>query len=395
MAFSQRNPSPLWIGVAIAFYAFIAIGIIEAGLGVLLPSILITYHLTPATVTLLFISQISGYMIAAFTSSLVSRRFGLARMLFVAASTLTLALVIYALSPNWLIMVTTGAFLGLGIGLIDAGINTYIVQEGRNAHLIGLLHAFYGVGAFSGPLLATTLLALGMDWRQVYGGLAVIVSLLIVAVLGIIVCRYPLMTVRTAAPSTSAISHLWQSLQTPAVLITGLLLLVYVGTEASIGNWAYSVQSIARQTPALIAGYSVSAYWLGLTVGRFSLGFFLQRLGGIRTITLSLSLLMISLLSWWLLPEQVISLPLMGFALAAIFPTTLWLIPQRVPEALVPAAIGFATSTASFGAAIVPTSLGWIASWAGLEIIPALTLPLALLMAGLHCSLTQPWQPRG
>jgi membrane glycosyltransferase len=47
-------------------------------------------------------------------------------MLFIAASTLTTALLIYALSPFWFIMVAAGTLLGLGIGLIDAGINTYI-----------------------------------------------------------------------------------------------------------------------------------------------------------------------------------------------------------------------------------------------------------------------------
>jgi fucose permease len=388
MDFSQR-PAPAWIGIVIAFYAFIAIGIAEAGLGILLPSILTTYHLTPATITLLFISQISGYMTAAFTSSLLSSRFGLARMLFVAASTLTMALLIYALSPNWWVMVATGTFLGLGIGLIDAGINTYVVQDGRSAHLIGWLHGFYGVGALLGPTLATTLLALGMNWRQVYLVFVGMVSLLVVAVLGVVVSRYPPMTVQIST-NTLTIAHLQRSLRTPAVLLTGLLLLVYAGMEASIGNWAYSVQSIARKTSELVAGYSVSAYWLGLTIGRFSLGFFFQRLGAIRTITLSLSLLMISLFAWWQLPQQSISLPLMGFALAAIFPATIWLIPQRVPESIVPSAIGFATSTASFGVAIIPTSFGWFASRVGLEIIPILTIPLAITMAGLHYLLTTP-----
>ncbi len=385
----EHNTSPIWIGVAISFYAFIAIGIAEAGLGVLLPSILSTYQLTPATVTFLFISQISGYILAAFSSSLVSSRLGLARMLFIAASTLTTALLIYALSPFWLIMVAAGTLLGLGIGLIDAGINTYIVQEERSANLIGLLHAFYGIGALLGPAVATTLLALGMDWRQVYFVLAGVVSLLIAGVLAVMVCRYRPMTSRVSASSTTALGNLGRSLKTPAVLVSGLLLLVYVGTEASIGNWAYSVQSIARKTPELIAGYSVSAYWLGLTVGRFSLGYFLQRLGAIRTISLSLTLLMIGLFAWWFLPDQWLSLPLIGFALAAIFPATIWLIPKRVPDALVPAAVGFATSTASFGAAIVPTGLGWFASWAGLEVIPMLMLPLAIVMVALHRWLVQ------
>ncbi|MGB3515029.1 MAG: hypothetical protein WBA43_01135 [Elainellaceae cyanobacterium] len=34
------------------------------------------------------------------------------------------------------------------------------------------------------------------------------------------------------------------------------------------------------------------------------------------------------------------SLPLIGFALAAIFPAIIWLMPKCLPEALVPAAIG-------------------------------------------------------
>ncbi|MEH2278853.1 MAG: MFS transporter [Nostoc sp.] len=385
----QRTPPPLWIGEAIAFYAFIAIGIAEAGLGVLLPSILSTYNLTPATVTLLFVSQISGYILAAFTSSLVSSRLGLARMLLIAAGALTMALTIYAISPFWFLMVAAGSGLGLGIGLIDAGINTYIVQDSRSASLIGLLHAFYGIGALLGPAIATTLLAIGMNWRQVYGVLAGIVSLLIVSVLGVIIFKYTPMTLRVLPSNTTALENLGRALQTPIVLLTGLLLLVYVGTEACIGNWAYTVQSVARHTPTLIAGYSVSAYWLGLTLGRFILGYFLQWLGAVRTISMSLSLVIIGLLAWWQLPDQWISLPLIGFGLAAIFPATIWLIPQRLPDPHVPAAVSIATSAASLGAAIIPTGAGWVASWTNLEIIPMLMMPLALLMVGLHCLLVQ------
>lgn len=276
----QVHLTSRWIGVAISFYAFIAIGIAEAGLGVLLPSILSTYQLTPATVTLLFVSQISGYVVAAFSSSLVSSRLGLARMLLIAASTLTAALFIYALSPYWLIMVAAGTLLGLGIGLIDAGINTYIVQDSHSTNAIGSLHAFYGIGALLGPAVATTLLAVGMNWRQVYLVLASVVSVLVIALVGIIFYRYQPMMVTVTTSDTTAVGNLRRALNYPAVLLSGLLLLVYVGTEASVGNWAYTVQSVARQTPELIAGYSVSAYWMGLTIGRFSLSYWLKRLGG-------------------------------------------------------------------------------------------------------------------
>ena len=162
------------------------------------------------------------------------------------------------------------------------------------------------------------------------------------------------------------------------------MLSVYVGTEASVGNWAYSVQHISRETPTLIAGYSVSAYWLGLTLGRFISGRFVKIWGANRTLNYSLILLSLSLIAWWLLPNQLISLPVIGIALAPIFPLIIWLTPQRIPSAIVPAAIGFITSSASLGAAAIPSIAGFFASRFGLEIIPVLMIPLAGVMLVLH-----------
>nr|AAN40815.1 unknown [Synechococcus elongatus PCC 7942 = FACHB-805] len=365
--------------MAIAFYAFISIGLAEASLGVLLPSILAEYGLTSATITLLFISQICGYILAAIASSLVMARLGLGRLLVLAASLLTAALLIYALVPAWLLMVLAGPLLGMGIGLIDAGINTTLVQDDRTAHLLGALHGFYGIGAFAGPAIATTLLALGLEWRQVYSVLAMLTSLLLVGVLAALFYRYPPLLKNPDLLAASADVQLRRSLRTPIVFLFGAFLLIYVGIEASVSHWAYSVQTIARATPALWAGYGLSAYWLGLTAGRFLLSYSLRSLGGLRTITLSLGLLMVGLIGWWQQPQSLISLPLIGFALAAIFPTIIWLIPKRLPKGLVPATVGFATSAASVGSTLIPAGIGWVASGAGLAVVPIL-----ILAAGDH-----------
>jgi fucose permease len=385
--FMQRPALSAWIGIALSFYAFIAIGIAEGGLGVLLPSILATYHLTPATITALFFSQISGYSITALTSSLLSHRIGLAFMLLLAALSITSALCIYAATAHWVIMVLTGTLLGLGIGLIDAGINTYMAQNQLNASLMGQLHGFYGIGALSGPTIATALLGMGISWRAAYWVFAGIVSLLVIGLIWVVVQRVSLMALPTATHSGRAQSaklNLQVALKTPTILVAGLLLLIYVGTEAALGNWAYTVQTLSRGTPVTAAGYSVTAYWLGLTIGRLGMGKLMKSLGATRLIDGSLALLTLGLMVWWLFPAQLWSLPLTGFALAAIFPTTIWLMPRRVPDAIVPAAIGFLTSVGSVGAVSIPTAMGWLASRLGLEVIPILMLPLAIGMWLLH-----------
>lgn len=381
---SNSNPThSRWIGVALAFYAFISIGIAEGGLGVLLPSILETYQLTPATVTVLFVSQVIGYTIAAATSSLLSSSLGLARSLLVASVSLTSALSIYAFTTHWWVMVAAGLLLGLGAGLIDAGINTFIASDQKNANLMGMLHAFYGIGALLGPILATTLLTLGFHWRHIYFVVAGVVSLTIVGMLWAVLHRYPPMMLKPVV-NNSPKANLRQALKTPIVLVSSLLLLIYVGTEVSIGNWAYTVQHVSRGIPAWIAGYSIAGYWLGLTLGRLAMGQLIKYLGAVRTIDVSLALLMIGLLTWWGLPNQWLSLPLMGLGLAAIFPAMIWLTPQRVAAPIVPAAIGFLASVGSLGSASIPTIIGWAANQAGLEVIPALLMPLAIVMVGLH-----------
>jgi len=80
------------------------------------------------------------------------------------------------------------------------------------------------------------------------------------------------------------LENLRLALRTPTVLVASLLLLVYVGTEASVGNWAYSVH--VSRGHKLVAG-SVSAYWVGLTIGRLSMGRLVEYLGAVRTVDFS------------------------------------------------------------------------------------------------------------
>ncbi len=366
--------------MGVACSAFVVIGAVEAALGVLVPSLLDTFTLSTGSVTLLLASQIGGYLLAALLNGVANSRLGLDRLLVLAFTLLTSALLLYALTPRWDLMVATGVAVGLGIGLVDAGLNTAVAQHAAGARLIGPLHGFYGVGAVTGPAIATTVLALGGGWRLVYLVLAGLGGLVL-----LVVWRQ-----RRACPGPHPAGAaggwrvLGQALRRPAVGLSGLVLLSAVGLEASIGTWAFSVQHLGRSQSAVAAGIGVSLYWLGLTLGRFGFGGLVGRLGVIRWIACSLALLLAALIGWSGGAAPWLALPLAGFGLAGIFPATILLIARRLPVALVPAAIGLATSAASAGAVAVPTSLGWMAAAMGLAAVPALLIPVGLALAGLH-----------
>src|SRR6185369_3526051 len=112
-------------------------------------------------------------------------------------------------------------------------------------------------------------LDLGLHWTATW----LTVAVLLVPVLIAVVVLTP---ARSSAGADEhgaelAPSLLRATLAHRAVWIAGTYLLIYVGAEVSIGNWGPSLLAEDRGQNVLIAGLAVSGYWLGLTVGRFTL----------------------------------------------------------------------------------------------------------------------------
>ncbi len=101
-----------------------------------------------------------------------------------------------------------------------------------------LLHAFCGIEALSEPAIATVLLTIGVGWRSVYWVFAAVVGMLVIGMIWVVSQRHSLMDTSSLVADQSAGANLRLALKGPAVLVAGWLLLVYVGTEVSLGNWA-------------------------------------------------------------------------------------------------------------------------------------------------------------
>ena len=59
------------------------------------------------------------------------------------------------------------------------------------------------------------------------------------------------------------------ALRDRGVQLGAAILAVNVGLEASVGDWGFSYLVQARGLTESLAGYAVSGYWLGMTLGRF------------------------------------------------------------------------------------------------------------------------------
>lgn len=374
-----RTPA-LRIQIAIAFFAFILIGANDGATGVLLPSLQVQYHVNKATIGLLFLCAVLGYLIAAFNSGPLVGKLGIRLFLLLGVgSFLTSAFVLSTVPPFW---VTLLMLLPLGFGgaLLDAGLNAYIAGLPRNTALLNYLHAFYGIGALLGPLLASTILAIGLTWNFVYGTWVVISIVLFIAVM--LSFQRRTTTAQESGTSTEK-NTLASALKRRVVWIAALFLLFYVGTEVSLGNWSYSFLLEERHGLPLFSGWIVSGYWIGLTLGRLVLPHVALRFGDRRLIQGCLFGVVIGVLIVWLIPINAVAafgLCFTGFCLGPIFPTTIGLMSQLVPSRILASAIGFLASLGSMGAALFPWLAGNLAQAVGLWSLMPYVIALAIAM---------------
>jgi fucose permease len=157
-----RNP------ILIAFCAFLLIGAFDGSIGVLLPSMRADYQVNNATIALLFLASTAGYLLSSFNTGLFVEKLGMRRYLLLGVSIFMLGAVVVSLNPPFLIFLLTGLLIGFGEAVLDAGLNAYIARLPSIAILLNNLHAFYGGGALSGPLIAFGFLALHWAWNSVY-----------------------------------------------------------------------------------------------------------------------------------------------------------------------------------------------------------------------------------
>jgi len=217
----------------IAFVAFIALGMPKAAFGVAWPSMAIDLSAPLADLGLFVAIHTGAYFVASLVSGRLSHRIGNGPMLTASAWALTLGLAGYAAAPNRAGLALAAVVLGLGGGLLDAGINAHVALD-YGARAMGLLHASFGIGATMGPLVMTVILALDASWRI---GFVPLVALQ--AGIAIAIWRTSA-DWDTAAEKSGGRPRLPSAQRTTAAL--AVLVFALIGSiEVSTGSWTYTL----------------------------------------------------------------------------------------------------------------------------------------------------------
>jgi fucose permease len=376
--------------IIISFIAFVSLGLPDGLLGVAWPGIRDYFDLPVDALGIILIFGTGGYMLSSFLSGMLMRRLGIGKLLSLSCAATASSLFVYASTSDWWIFVMFATISGLGAGAIDAGINTYVAKY-HSSRMMQWLHASFGVGITSGPLIMTVGISMTSRWQSGYFVVSIAIAIL-ATVFYVTKSMWIGITAKGsedqhAEPEAS----LFETLKTIPAQLSMLIFFLYTGVELGLGMWTYSLLTESRGVTPEVAGFITGSYWGMFTIGRIIAGLYASRIAERKLIYLSVSL---ALLGIGLLMTNsgqltsILGIGLAGFAIAPIFPGLVSHTASRVGRIHHANSIGLQIAAAGFGITIVPSLAGVLAKNFGLEAIPLYLLTVLSLMllvfAALH-----------
>ena len=380
--------------IILAFSALIALGMPEGLLGVAWPGIQGSFSLREDAIGILIASSITGYILSSFFSGAMVRYLGMGLLLALSFLFSAMALGAFAVSSQWWMLLGAAFVVGLGGGAVDAGLNSYVAQN-HSARLMQWLHAFFGVGVTTGPLIMTLALTLSGRWQLGFWVVAFVHCLLALAFY-----LYRKSWVRVTVPARAeglkakeSVVSVWSSLGKGGTLLSMLLFFTYNGIEVGLGLWVYSILTEINGVSHNLAGLVTASYWAMFTLGRFLAGLVTHRVKATSLVISAYLVAMLGLLLFSLninIAISVLGVAIVGFAIAPVFPSLVSDTVRRVGAMHSRNVFGIQMAAAAAGAASIQWMAGVIAELFSLAYIPWFLFALtSLALISLLISLYQ------
>jgi fucose permease len=299
----------------------------------------------------------------------------LSRRLLLAAGPglIAVGLVGIAAAGSWPVFLAGFLAMGLGAGIIDAGINALFMDlyAGRAA-MLNRLHLFFAIGALTVPLVVGGVVGSGAPWQVV-----AVASVAVAVPLGVILATRRLPPthpgsvggdIETAASDTAAggpaTGVARRRMPLPLVLLA-VAIGCYVAMELGVSSW---LVRYLEDAPLEVATLALSLFWAALALGRLVSSFIVDRMGAVRfavTWSVACGIAIIAAINVPSMPLAIASFAVAGFAAGPVYPMIM-----AIGGALYPGRASMVSSVlasaAIVGSIVYPPLMGVVAETAGI-----------------------------
>ena len=376
----------IWLLTAGAFFAFFVFGFSDNIKGAVLPALLQDLNFSYSLGGTILLGIYFGFMAATLTAGFIADTLGHKVVLVLSGICLALGVIGIMIFSSALLLTLSMSILGFGLGSIELGCNTLIVNlhpdnKGRYLNLMAVMH---GLGSMLAPLYAGWMLVMEQSWRFVYlWNLMLIIPL--TAFFNVV--RFP--RFGSAQRERPNFKNIGKSAFSRRMGWYYFAVTFYVAAEIGIASWLVEflqqihAQSIQQSTQLL------SLFFGLMMLGRFVGSFLVERLGYLRSILLATlagsACIGISLFG----PAQfVYVLPVSGLFFSIIFPT-MTASASSVPKDNMNTLLGLLFTFAGLGGVMGPWIIGIASDWGGIQFGFGLNLVFGLFTAAAVFGLLQ------
>ncbi len=337
------------------------------------------FGLTYSQISLIITVISIGFIAGSLAGGAASDRWGRRAVLIPSAAGAAMSMFWFAASPTFGSLLAAGFCIGasFGPGLAAATALIADLARQRSTRALNLFNSAFALGAIAAPPLVAVGLAAFASWRVAYFVVAVWF-----ATSGLIFMRLSYPRRRGSIP---AIRSVIGGLGSPVSILLGLVLMLYVGVEIAFGDFGAAFMERTQGIPRAAAAASVTAFWIGVLLGRLIVYRLAESWRASNIVRWSLALALGTSILAALAgsaPLAILGFVLTGAAIGGVFPTALG-IGLRIRPEIAGSLAGALTAMASVGGALLAPMIGAASDAAGprggMLLAPAFILAAMLL----------------
>ncbi|CAK9780575.1 MFS general substrate transporter [Cutaneotrichosporon oleaginosum] len=427
------SPRRVWIITGALCASMVLCGWNDGSVGPLIPSLQRYYNINYLKMSILFIMMFVGTLISGLVNVWLTDRIGFGLVTPLAALATAVAYLIAGCGPPYPVFLIGYIFNGFGMGIQDAQVNNLVTRLPNADTKMSVVQACFSLGGTIAPFISTAF-AQHVEAAYRYFFVAMAVALLTVVMMlwafegkteeqitallpkdadvrrekkerkerekreaegeeevemaGVKerLTRAPSIVPNEAAPlppaelyaPDSSGTKMLRIFSTPSVYALIIWAFLYVGVEVSISGWLTSFL-IAERGATAAAGYAVTGFWGGMSVGRIVLIPVTKKIGYQFSIYLYAAIALGLELAIWFTDSLIgngVCYAFVGFFLGPIYPNALMVVSEVLDDDLRGGVMGIMGSLGGAGAAAIPFMTGGIADKHGIWTIQ----PIAVAM---------------
>ncbi|KAH8728594.1 major facilitator superfamily domain-containing protein [Phaeosphaeriaceae sp. PMI808] len=375
---------------------YFANGMNDSVVGALIPYMESHYLISYSIMSLVFVGNAVGFILAAFFTDTILGKIGRAKTLILGDMIQLCAYIVLVCTPPYPLVVISFFLLGYGAAMNLALNNVYCANTHPSSVILGLSHGSYGIGGIVAPILGTALVSHGVLWSRFYF-IAVGLRFCCIVFSACAFWSYQedseptLLTALEATASrqtttedaSSNLKEFKLALKSKVTIFGALFIFAYQGAEVSISGWIISYLIKYREGDPAKVGYVTAGFWGGITLGRFILTHAAPKIGEKKfVVILTIGTFTLQLLAW-LIPNLIgnaVAVSLLGLLLGPVYPCAQTIFTRLLPRHIQTTAVGFIGGAGSSGGAVAPFTTGILAQATGTWVLHPVCLGLYAAM---------------